>query len=101
VVTHVMKKLDLRSEEVDKFTGVAIGRTKSATFRTADVVGLDTLVNVAKGLSKNLSEDESQEVFSLPDFVSEMVGKKWLGAKTKQGFYKKEKNKKGERVILS
>ncbi len=100
-VTHLMKKLDLTIEEVDKFTGVAIGRPKSATFRTADVVGLDTLVNVAKGLSKNLPEDESQEVFSLPDFVSEMVGKKWLGAKTKQGFYKKVKNEKGESVILS
>lgn len=100
-MAHLMEKLDMSIEEIDKFTGVAIGRPKSATFRTADVVGLDTLVNVAKGLGNNLPNDESKEVFKLPSFVEQMVGNKQLGEKTQQGFYKKIKNEKGESVILS
>lgn len=100
-IAHLMEKLDMSIEEVDKYTGVAIGRPKSATFRTADVVGLDTLVNVAKGLENNLPEDESKEVFKLPSFVGKMIDNKQLGEKTQQGFYKKIKNDKGESVILS
>lgn len=100
-IAHLMEKLDMSIEEVDKYTGVAIGRPKSATFRTADVVGLDTLVNVAKGLENNLPEDESKEVFKLPSFVGKMIDNKQLGEKTQQGFYKKIKNEKGESVILS
>lgn len=98
---HLMEKLDMSIEEIDKITGVAIGRPKSATFRTADVVGLDTLVNVAKGLASNLPDDESKEVFKLPSFVEQMIENNQLGEKTGQGFYKKTRNEKGETVILS
>lgn len=100
-VTHLMDSLDLTVEEVDKYTGPAIGHPKSATFRTADVVGLDTLVNVANGLVQNASEDESRGVFALPEFLNKMVANKWLGEKTKQGFYKKEKDEQGKSIILS
>ena len=87
---HVVKELDLTIEEVDKLTGPLIGRAKSATFRTVDVVGLDTLVHTANGVADNCPNDEMRDSFVLPDFINKMVEKKWLGSKTKQGFYKKE-----------
>ncbi|SDX50539.1 3-hydroxyacyl-CoA dehydrogenase [Lutibacter oricola] len=86
---HQVKELGLTVEEVDKLTGPVIGRPKSATFRTVDVVGLDTLVHVANGIYKNCPEDEAHELFKLPDFIDTMMENKWLGSKTKQGFYKK------------
>lgn len=100
-LTHLVEKLDLSVEEVDKYTGPAMGHPKSATFRTADVVGLDTLINVAKGLDENAPDDEAKGVFQLPAYISKMAENKWLGEKTKQGFYKKEKDAKGNSVILS
>lgn len=100
-LTHLVEQLGLSVEEVDKYTGPAMGHPKSATFRTADVVGLDTLVNVANGLLQNAPEDEAKGVFELPAFITSMVDKKWLGEKTKQGFYKKEKDAQGNSVILS
>lgn len=100
-LTHLVEKLELTVEEVDRFTGPALGRPKSATFRTADVVGLDTLVNVAKGLYENAENDEALEVFNLPSYVQKMVDNKWLGEKTKQGFYKKVKDENGKSVILA
>lgn len=100
-VVDTMKKLDLNVDEVDKLTGPVIGRPKSATFRTSDVVGLDTLVNVANGLYQGLSEDEQREIFKLPDEVKALVEKKWLGDKTGQGFYKKTKDKEGKTEILT
>ena len=87
---HQVKKLGLTVEEVDKLTGPVIGRPKSATFRTVDVVGLDTLVHVANGIYENCPNDEAHELFKLPDFINSMMENKWLGSKTKQGFYKKE-----------
>ncbi|MEH6308868.1 3-hydroxyacyl-CoA dehydrogenase NAD-binding domain-containing protein [Olivibacter sp. CPCC 100613] len=99
-ITHLVKKLGLTVEEVDKYTGPAMGHPKSATFRTSDVVGLDTMVNVAKGLYENVPEDEARDMFILPDYINEMVEKKWLGEKTKQGFYKKVKDEKGNSEIL-
>jgi len=87
---HVVKELGLTIEEVDKLTGPLIGRAKSATFRTVDVVGLDTLVHTANGVADNCPEDEMKSSFVLPDFVNKMMENKWLGSKTKQGFYKKE-----------
>ena len=87
---HQVKELDLTVEEVDKLTGPVIGRPKSATFRTVDVVGLDTLVHVANGLYENCPNDEAHELFKLPDFINKMMENKWLGSKTGQGFYKKE-----------
>ena len=87
---HLVQEMDLTIEEVDKLTGPVIGRPKSATFRTVDVVGLDTLVHVANGLYENVPSDEAHELFKLPDFVTKMIENKWLGSKTGQGFYKKE-----------
>ncbi len=98
---HSVEKLGLTVEEVDKFTGPALGRPKSATFRTSDVVGLDTLVKVAKGLLDNCPEDKAHALFRLPAYVSKMVDNQWLGDKTKQGFYKKIKNDEGKSEILA
>ncbi|WP_299051222.1 3-hydroxyacyl-CoA dehydrogenase/enoyl-CoA hydratase family protein [uncultured Polaribacter sp.] len=86
---HQVKELGLTVEEVDKLTGPVIGRPKSATFRTVDVVGLDTLVHVANGIYENCPDDEAHELFKLPDFINTMMENKWLGSKTGQGFYKK------------
>lgn len=100
-LTHLVEPLGLTVEEVDKYTGPAMGHPKSATFRTADVVGLDTLVNVANGLAQNAPEDEAKGVFQLPGFITKMVENKWLGEKTKKGFYEKVKDAKGNSEILS
>ena len=86
---HQVKEMGLTIEEVDKLTGPVIGRPKSATFRTVDVVGLDTLVHVANGIYNNCPNDEAHELFKLPSFIDKMMENKWLGSKTKQGFYKK------------
>ena len=98
---HAVKELGMNVEEVDKLTGPVIGRPKSATFRTVDVVGLDTLVHVANGISENCKDDERHELFALPDFIKTMMDNKWLGSKTGQGFYKKVKNEKGKSEILT
>ena len=79
-------------EEVDAVFGPATGRPKSAVFRTADVVGLDTLVHVTRNCADALPDDERREVFVPPPILTTLVEKKWLGAKTKQGFYKKVGN---------
>ena len=86
---HLVKELGLTIEEVDKLTGPVIGRPKSATFRTVDVVGLDTLVHVANGIYENCPNDEKHDLFQLPDFIKKMMETNWLGSKTGQGFYKK------------
>ena len=98
---HTIKAMNLTIEEVDKLTGPVIGRPKSATFRTVDVVGLDTLVHVANGIADNCKNDEQLELFELPDFINTMVQNKWLGSKTGQGFYKKNISKDGKKEILS
>jgi 3-hydroxyacyl-CoA dehydrogenase len=90
-VLHYVDKTGMTVEEVDKLTGPVIGHPKSATFRTNDVVGLDTMVHVANGLSKNAPDDEAKELFAIPEFVNGMLKNNWLGSKTGQGFYKKEK----------
>lgn len=97
---HLVQKMDLTIEEVDKLTGPVLGRPKSATFRTSDVVGLDTMINVANGLKKGVPKDEANELFTLPDYLKKMAENKWLGDKTGQGFYKKTKNKEGKTEIL-
>lgn len=98
---HVVKDMGLSVEAVDKLTGPVIGHAKSATFRTADVVGLDTLVHVANGVKDNCPDDERNKVFAIPEYVQKMVDNKWLGSKSGQGFYKKEKGEDGKSVILS
>ncbi len=98
---HQVKEMGLTIEEVDKLTGPVIGRPKSATFRTVDVVGLDTLVHVSKGIYDNVPEDEEHGIFQIPGFIDTMMEKKWLGSKSGQGFYKKVKNDDGSSEILS
>lgn len=98
---HLMKEMELTVDEVDKLTGPVIGHAKSATFRTSDVVGLDTLVKVANGLKANCPDDECNDAFTIPDYVQKMVDNNWLGAKSKQGFYKKVKDENGKSKILT
>ena len=97
----LVEKMGLTIDEVDALTGPIIGRPKSATFRTADVVGIDTLVKVAKGVYENCPNDEAKDVFKIPAWLDQMVANKWLGDKTGQGFFKKmPANQKGEKEIL-
>ncbi|HET8838879.1 MAG TPA: 3-hydroxyacyl-CoA dehydrogenase NAD-binding domain-containing protein [Flavobacteriaceae bacterium] len=98
---HSVKKLGLSIEEVDKLTGPIIGRPKSATFRTVDMVGLDTLVHVANGMYKNLPDDERHNLFALPDFIETMMKNEWYGSKSGQGFYKKIKHSDDSSEIKS
>lgn len=100
-VIDSMQKLGLNVDEVDKLTGPVIGRPKSATFRTSDLVGLDTLVKVANNLYAGLPDDEARDTFKLPDVVAKLEENKWLGDKTGQGFYKKTKDAKGKTEILT
>ena len=97
----VVEKLGLTIDEVDALTGPIIGRPKSATFRTADVVGIDTLVKVAKGVAENCPNDEQRAVFTIPAWLEKLVANNWLGDKTGQGFFSKRKNEKGEKEILT
>ena len=98
---HMVKDLGLTVEDVDKLTGPVIGRPKSATFRTVDVVGLDTLVHVANGIRENCKDDERHDLFHLPGFIETLVENQWLGSKSGQGFYKKVKGKDGKSEILT
>jgi 3-hydroxyacyl-CoA dehydrogenase len=98
---NAVKEMGLTIEEVDKLSGPVIGRPKSATFRTVDVVGLDTLVHVANGIADNCKDDERLELFKLPSFINTMMVNKWLGSKTGQGFYKKTVSAEGKKEILS
>jgi len=97
---HTIEEMGLTVGEVDKLTGPLIGRAKSATFRTMDVVGLDTTVNVSNNLYQALQHDESRDTFKLPGIVKELYDRNWLGDKTGQGYYKKIKDEKGKSVIL-
>ena len=96
---HAVAKTGLGVGAVDKLTGPVIGHAKSATFRTSDLVGLDTTVKVSTNLYEGLPNDESRDNFRLPKVVEELHEKKWLGDKTGQGFYKKVKEN-GKSVIL-
>ncbi|MBL4655337.1 MAG: 3-hydroxyacyl-CoA dehydrogenase/enoyl-CoA hydratase family protein [Bacteroidia bacterium] len=98
---HLVEKMELTVDEVDTLTGPLIGRPKSATFRTCDVVGNDTLVKVADFIYENCKDDEARELFRSPEFVSKIIENSWFGDKTKQGFYKKTKNEEGKTEILS
>ena len=86
-------------EEVDKMTGPAVGRPKSATFRTFDIVGLDVFTHVIKNLFEALPEDEEREMFVVPEVLAKMVQHGLLGNKTKAGFYKKQKGEGDKREI--
>jgi 3-hydroxyacyl-CoA dehydrogenase len=94
-----MQKAELSIEEVDKIFGPAMGRPKSAVFRTADIVGLDTFSHVAKNCYDTLTQDEEREVFAIPDFLQKMVAKGMLGDKSGGGFYKKDKSAGGKDIL--
>src|SRR5271166_3142983 len=98
---RLMGTLGMTIEEVDACTGPAVGWPKSATFRTADIVGLDVLMHVVKNIYETAPDDESREAYKIPAFVEEMAKRKWLGDKTGQGFYKRVKGGEGEKEILT
>jgi 3-hydroxyacyl-CoA dehydrogenase len=100
-IFHIMQEMGLGVDEIDALTGPVIGRPKSATFRTADVVGIDTLVKVAKGVMDNCPQDEAIGIFKIPPFLQKVVENNWLGDKTGQGFYKKTKGEGGSKEILT
>lgn len=100
-IMNAMEKLGLTIDEIDALTGPVVGRPKSATFRTADVVGIDTLVKVAKGVADNCPDDEAKEMFNIPAWLHKMVDNNWLGDKTGQGFFKKSRSASGEKEILT
>ena len=93
--------MGLTIEAVDKLTGPVIGHPKSASFRTADLVGLDTLVHVAGNVYEGTPDDEKRDAFKVPELINQMIEKGMLGEKTLQGFYKKSRDAEGKRVILS
>ena len=100
-VMRLMQELDLTIEEVDALTGQAVGWPKSATFRTIDLVGLDILGHVVGNMMQNVQDERGD--LKLPDFFNQMLQRKWLGDKTKGGFYKKAKGGEGkedERLAL-
>ncbi|MBU6159381.1 MAG: enoyl-CoA hydratase/isomerase family protein [Bacteroidetes bacterium] len=100
-VMNTMEQLSLSIDEIEFLTGTLIGRPKSATFRTADVVGLDTLIKVADGIVANCPKDEAKATLSVPAWVRQMQQNAWLGDKTGQGFFKKIKKENGEKEILT
>ena len=100
-IMNVKEKLKLSIDEIDALTGPVIGRPKSATFRTADLVGIDTLVKVAKGVADNCPNDEAKEQFTIPAWLEKMVANNWLGDKSGQGFFKKTKGADGGKEILT
>jgi 3-hydroxyacyl-CoA dehydrogenase len=100
VVFNLRDKMKLSVKEIDTLTGPLTGKPKSATFRTCDVVGIDTLVKVADNIYKDCPDDEERELFKIPDYIRTMVANNWVGDKSGQGFYKKAKDAEGQKVIL-
>lgn len=100
-IFKLMDKLGLNIDEIEALTGTLIGRPKSATFRTADVVGIDTLVRVAKGVGENCPNDEAKEVFEIPAWLQRMIDENRLGDKSGRGFFEKRKGDKGKSEIFT
>ena len=98
-IFHIMDILDLGIDDIEALTGPIIGRPKSATFRTADVVGIDTLVKVAKGVADNCPDDEAKAIFAIPTWLETVLANNWLGDKTGQGFFKKNKSAAGKEIL--
>jgi len=98
-IFHIMDQQKLSIDEIDALTGPIIGRPKSATFRTADVVGIDTLVKVAKGVADNCPADEAKTIFTIPSWLEKVIANNWLGDKTGQGFFKKTKSAAGKEIL--
>jgi 3-hydroxyacyl-CoA dehydrogenase len=100
-IMNLKEKLELTIDEIDALTGPVLGRPKSATFRTADVVGIDTLVRVAQGVAANCPQDEAKDLFNIPAWLEKMLSNKWLGDKTGKGFFQKIKSPEGKKEILT
>lgn len=98
-IFNIMEELSLSIDEVDALTGPIMGRPKSATFRTADVVGIDTMVKVAKGIYDNCANDEARNTFTIPAWLEKLVENNWLGDKTGQGFFKKIKSATSKEIL--
>ena len=98
-IFHLMEEFKFQIDEIDFLTGPIIGRPKSASFRTADIVGIDTLIKVANGIFDNCKNDEANNIFSLPSWLQKMQELHWLGDKTKQGFYKKVKSENNTEIL--
>lgn len=98
-IINEMEKAELSIAEIDKIFGPAMGRPKSAVFRTADIVGLDTFLHVAKNCFDSLPHDEMRETFKVPEFLNKMVAGGMLGDKSGQGFYKKNKGDGGKEIL--
>ena len=98
-VIRLMREMDLTIEDVDALTGTPVGWPKSATFRTIDLVGLDILGHVVSNMTTNVHDERSE--LKLPDFYKQMLERKWLGDKTKGGFYKKSKGADGKEERLA
>ena len=99
-VFHLMEEMDMKIEDIDNLTGSLTGKPKSASFRTSDVVGLDTLIKVAQGVAQFCPNDEANASFQIPEYVNYLATQNFLGDKTGQGFYKKTKNASGKTEIL-
>lgn len=100
-VIKLMQEMDFTIDEVDALTGTLIGKPKSATFRTTDVVGLDTMIKVMTGAHDNLPNDEYRDVLGVPDWIKQMETNKWIGDKTGQGFFKKTKDATGKKSFAT
>jgi 3-hydroxyacyl-CoA dehydrogenase len=95
-----MLEMGMTVEEVDTVAGPATARPKSAAFRTADLVGIDTLMHVGNNSYQLLPDDEERDIFRVPEFMAEMVQKGLLGNKTRKGFYRKEKGAAGDQTFF-
>lgn len=98
-VMRIMIEGDYSVEEVDRLTGPAIGRPKTATLRTADLVGLDTVAHIASNIAQGLSDDAERSAYAVPPFLQELVKRGWLGEKAGQGFYKRVKGSEGSEIL--
>ncbi|HZY30379.1 MAG TPA: 3-hydroxyacyl-CoA dehydrogenase family protein, partial [Candidatus Methylomirabilis sp.] len=98
-VMRIMMEGDYSVEEVDRLTGPAVGRPKTATLRTADLVGLDTVAHIASNIAQSLSDDAERSAYAVPPFLQELVKRGWLGEKTGQGFYKRVRGSEGSDIL--
>jgi 3-hydroxyacyl-CoA dehydrogenase len=97
---HLMLEHGYSIDEVDAITGPPLGHPRSASFRTGDLAGLDTLVHVCENVYESVPNDESREVFRVPQFVNDLVAEGRLGNKTGGGFYKESKDAEGKKAFL-
>jgi 3-hydroxyacyl-CoA dehydrogenase len=100
VTFEEMVKQGFSIEDVDALTGTVIGRPKSATFRTLDMVGIDTFIHVAGNVQKNVIDEQEKAAFAVPELIHKMVEKRWLGDKAGQGFYQKKKTASGKEILV-